>query len=497
MNIKKLLFISIFTFISTAHSVEKATLDAGFGNSNQKGTHLFNYANVCGTQLDTGDWNYQVIDLVTKNSFNYISFDLYKLTNNTLTPDVSSIVKIPVSGGSGVSFICDQVSKKSKLAIDSGDNIYLIADYKEEKFLDNGVPIQAKGIKVMSYNSNGQLTNETGIAWPYMASVGSPGYAYETTAKFTQNNNLIIVTPVIYSSLYMQPFSFEYELTNKSLSINSFDFNIEDVNLSSGSGTAINIQNNQWLQNISTSQWDNTTQQYNDTAYIRKIDTNSDIDINFGNQGNLAVNPENSSYGLYANTILNNGDVIASGYSFQLNNPYEYNTTIVKFSQDGIIDLSFGDNGYLRIPIQNLAIPPDNDYSSLYSEHKIITTNSGLNILYTNNNQTIIGESDQLTYYNSKQLVVFDNTGNIDDPITQLLNQSLYADVFTLINMKQDDFGGLIFAGNCKEGLIWLSCVKRVNWDNKTESIVAAQTGSGSISYILILALALIRIRKH
>jgi len=489
MNIKKLLFISIFTFVSTAHSVEKATIDTGFGNSYEIGTHLFKYTEICGTKLDTdiSEWRYTIRDAETRNDLNYVSFDVYKVANYTFTPEFSTVAIVSNSGASSANFICDQVPSASKIAVDNNENLYLIANHSENSISSNGLSIQSNGLKILRYSSAGNLVEESSATWEFLEGGGN---AFDKTITFAQNGNLLIQTNVVFPSFYAQPFSFKFRPDSGTTTVTPFSYFIENKYLSTGAGSVLSLGSSTWFQNLTTSFYNIENRQTEYRSYIRKSFPTGELDQNFGHLGNFDVTPANSSFELASITLTKNENLIATGVSYNLDSPFEYQTSIVKTSQDGKIDQSFGINGYLNIPINSFNVPETDEYSSVYQFHKLLTTTSGFNILYALNVQDI-----ESTYISEKNLIVFDSSGNIDDSLTQTLNETLNFDVFSfIIKIKQDDFGGLIFTGQCKIGReSWVPCIKRVNWDNKTESTPVIQSGSGSISILLIFVLLFLR----
>ncbi len=498
MRIKHLIIAVLAIFTLNVNAVVRGELDSGFGNSDQPGTYLFQYSSVCGTTIDSvkWDWDYVISDLASKGGYNYVSFDLYKHTNNSrLTPDVSAVAKISVSGEQNSAFICDQVPAKSSIAIDASQSVYLIADFKENKTIANGNLVEHKGLKIVGYDSGYNKYSEMGASWQYEASVGSPGFKHSINSNFTATGSLVVAASIYYQPLYLQPLSLTFDVNSQSSGLTYFEKTIENANLTFAKGSAISTADGSLFYNLSAEKLVNGVAATH--SYVKKFFSNGDLDLNFGNMGYINVTPADVSYQLEAVTLLTDKSIIASGFSNSLDNNGLYSTRVVKLTETGVIDNSFANNGYLLVPVEGLMQTNTGEQSSLYGIHNLLTTKSKLIILHSLNNQTITSSTGS-TNHSVQQLIVFDESGVIDNGLTTKLNKSVNLDYFSLRKMKQDDFGGLVLSGYCKAGTDqWDACIKRVNWDNKTESVTTIQnSGSGSAFWLIILLVAFRKLKK-
>lgn len=127
---------------------------------------------------------------------------------------------------------------------------------------------------------------------------------------------------------------------------------INDTNSNETSGA-----NNVFLQNdkliiIGTGNINgNTGTSANNDIYMIRLNLDGTYDTTFGNNGKIVFNPNIPDASQYCKTVRdNNGNFFISGYSnlSATNTPPSYQTWIMKISQNGMIDTSFGVNGIIK-----------------------------------------------------------------------------------------------------------------------------------------------------
>ncbi|WP_185287972.1 T9SS type A sorting domain-containing protein [Chryseobacterium lactis] len=127
---------------------------------------------------------------------------------------------------------------------------------------------------------------------------------------------------------------------------------INDTNGNETSGA-----NNVFLQNdkliiIGTGNINgNTGPSANNDIYMIRLNLDGTYDTTFGNNGKIVFNPNIPDASQYCKTVRdNNGNFYISGYSnlSAANTSPSYQTWIMKISQNGMIDTSFGVNGIIK-----------------------------------------------------------------------------------------------------------------------------------------------------
>lgn len=252
----------------------------------------------------------------------------------------------------------------------------------------------------------------------------------------------------------------------------------------------------------------------NDFAILRYT-SDGELDLSFGNQGKVYTDYNQLSNIITSITVLSNNKILAIGTLFN-ENENENDFIFARFNQDGSLDSSFGNNGFVVNDFQNRKDIPYNAVeladgsfivtgeSKLGIESKLIVAkynsdmtldmnfgttgyfldetnfynkNSIGNALYItpDNNILVSGRVFNVGFYNDFAIWKLDIHGSLDTTFGN--NGKLLIDFFQtddyLVDMKVLDNGKMILAGGTNEiflGAPMRYCIAQLNADGTLDS---------------------------
>lgn len=317
-----------------------------------------------------------------------VYFLLDPITNNLLynSEDTNKIQinEFDIINNNIVSKIIPSIVSESILAIyiDSNGCIYIKYDYNNNIYL----------LKLKSFDDPQILFNNL-------------LYSIDINPNFniinTDNNNNIYILSYYKNNKQIYYLLEKYD--NNGNFIKQITIKLNDTYMYTNYGLNIDNNGNIFIDNLRTYISNN-----NYTVYdIYKINTNCDLDINFGTNGQITNDISNIIADPVDMFLTNDNNILLGGTTF-LNN---YDFALSKFDLFGNKDITFGDNGNKIINIQNNSIDIFFNINNFNDNMYIL---SGLSKNETTDNFIL-------------QFVIIDSTGNIIITIpTTLIVNNLY-----------------------------------------------------------------------
>ncbi len=139
-----------------------------------------------------------------------------------------------------------------------------------------------------------------------------------------------------------------------------------------------------------------TDNSYSDFVLVR-YNYNGSIDTNFGDSGKIVTDVGGNVDGIYRAQMQNDGKILVAGFSANPNNSYYNDFILARYSQEGVLDMSFATGGVART---SLGGKGDKAYDlALQSDGKIL----------------IAGESLDNSSKRRIAIVRYDSNGTIDE----------------------------------------------------------------------------------
>ena len=144
---------------------------------------------------------------------------------------------------------------------------------------------------------------------------------------------------------------------------------------------------------------------------IARYDTNGFLDESFGTIGRTITNIGISNDYAYSAAIKSDGKIVLAGYSYNKN---DYDMAIVQYRSDGIIDSSFGTNGFVTTPVGAY-----NDYAysiAIQNNGNILAAGySESNSIHSSTEKSSAIQKSEAGSYHNFTLVSYNSDGTLDE----------------------------------------------------------------------------------
>ena len=513
---KKLFTALMLTSLYASASIaEKGEFDLDWRNGEVLTATLFSSSLACGVEQAYFD-NASKLNAIEDGYL--VSGYIYNLLLDRLDqPRQSAILKLSLDGSVTSSYgengvFCAEGPGYGALMMTNSDSALVVDTYQTSSGATTSNDLA--GIQVTRVTTQGMLDSNFGVdgtngtTWAQMPQ--TQGFGDLEAVKQLDNGEIKVIGRVHYPEFFTQPTSLTLESNGDNLTMQQYSpytggqANPNFFEVSSGAtGTAV-LSDGTWYQNMVFREYDSNFQPLGYIALIRKYFSDGNLDINFGDQGELTIAPEGLTFFPASLLLTPNQKLLIAGVAHPEGDNSQPNLHLIRLELDGSLDSSFPESVNLPLSIEPLSV--GEEHFIHVSVKSVITSVENEILLNLGISRTIVSATST-TNENLNQLIALSSQGEL---MTDIFDGGILAldDQFKITQLVEQPDGKLLLVGRCMINNIWQSCIKSMNWNNPDssgnsddENSEGTQQSSGSgsipISSLVIFLFGLYFLRKN